>query len=164
MARQQARPGRTLAVFFLALAVAFGLVALIGTWKPALGLDLRGGTRIQMKAEGNPTESALKEAAAIIDQRVNGSGVSEAEVTTDSNGNITVEIPGQNRADLVETVKRQAQLRFRLVADTGAGAPAASGSPTSSPGAGVLLPTPTATKSPTADASKSPSAKPPKTR
>ncbi|MCB0909479.1 MAG: protein translocase subunit SecD [Nocardioidaceae bacterium] len=160
MARQQARPGRTLVVFFLALAVAFGLVALIGTWKPALGLDLRGGTRIQMKAEGNPTESALKEAAAIIDQRVNGSGVSEAEVTTDSNGYITVEIPGQNRADLVETVKRQAQLRFRLVADTGVGTPAVSGSPTTSPGAGVLLPTPTATKSPTADASTSPSAKP----
>jgi preprotein translocase subunit SecD len=160
VARQQARPGRTLVVFFLALAVAFGLVALIGTWKPALGLDLRGGTRIQMKAEGNPTESALKEAAAIIDQRVNGSGVSEAEVTTDSNGYITVEIPGQNRADLVETVKRQAQLRFRLVASEGSGAPTASGSPTTSPGAGVLLPTPTATKSPTADASTSPSAKP----
>ena len=160
MARQQARPGRTLVVFFLALAVAFGLVALLGTWKPALGLDLRGGTRIQMKAEGNPTEAALKEAAAIIDQRVNGSGVSEAEVTTDSNGYITVEIPGQNRADLVETVKRQAQLRFRLVADTAAGTPTASGSPSTSPGAGVLLPTPTATKSPTADASPSSTAKP----
>jgi preprotein translocase subunit SecD len=40
MARTSARPGRTVAVFFMLLAVAYGLVALVGTWKPALGLDL----------------------------------------------------------------------------------------------------------------------------
>ncbi len=140
MAKQQARPGRVLVIFFLTLAVAFGLVALAGTWKPVLGLDLRGGTRIQLKAEGNPSDSALKEAAAIIDQRVNGSGVSEAEVTTDSNGYVTVEIPGQNRADLVETVERQAQLRFRLVArsDVRCGHRLPAASPSSPSGAGVL--------------------------
>ena len=40
MARNSARPGRTVTVFFLGLAIAYALVALIGTWKPALGLDL----------------------------------------------------------------------------------------------------------------------------
>ena len=39
MARKTARPGRTLVVFFLAVAFAYGLVALGGTWKPALGLS-----------------------------------------------------------------------------------------------------------------------------
>ena len=34
------------------LAVAYGLVALIGTWKPALGLDLEGGTQITLTAYG----------------------------------------------------------------------------------------------------------------
>jgi preprotein translocase subunit SecD len=115
MARKTSKPGRTLTVFFLALAVAYGLVAIGNTWKPALGLDLQGGTRITLVADGNPSSENLKEARSIIDQRVNGSGVSEAEVTTQGNRFIQVEIPGKNRRDLVDTVERQAQLRFRFV-------------------------------------------------
>ena len=116
MARKTARPGRTLAVFFLGLAIAFGLVALAGDWKPELGLDLQGGTSIRLTPKGNPSAESLNEAAKIIDQRVNGSGVAEAEVTVQGNRFIVVEIPGQSRRDLVDTVKRQAQLRFRVVA------------------------------------------------
>ena len=37
-------------------------------------------------------------------------------MTTQGGNQIVVEIPGKSREDLVETVKRQAQLRFRLVA------------------------------------------------
>ena len=116
MARKTARPGRTLGVFFLGLAIAFGLVALAGSWKPELGLDLQGGTSIRLTAKGNPSTESLNEARKIVDQRVNGSGVAEAEVTVQGNRYIVVEIPGKSRRDLVETVKRQAQLRFRLVA------------------------------------------------
>ncbi|HEY0888232.1 MAG TPA: protein translocase subunit SecD [Nocardioides sp.] len=116
MAAKAYRPGRTLVVFFLALAIAYGLVALAGTWKPALGLDLEGGTRITLIAKGDPSAENMREARGIIDQRVNGSGVTEAEVTTQGDNIIVVEIPGPSRRDLVDTVKRQAQLRFRLVA------------------------------------------------
>ena len=115
---QRRRPARTLLGFFIGLPVAYGLVALAGTWTPTLGLDLQGGTRITLIAEDSPSEANLTEAAEIIDQRVNGSGVSEAEVTTQGNEFVVVEIPGQSRRDLVDTVKRQAQLRFRLVACT----------------------------------------------
>lgn len=129
MARTTARPGRTLVAFFAGVAILFGLVALGGSWKPALGLDLEGGTRITLIAKGNPSAQSLDEARQIIDDRVNGSGVSEAEVTTQGNNFITVEIPGASRRDLIDTVKRQAQLRFRLVAcstvDGKCGAPAA---------------------------------------
>ena len=113
MARIGKGPTRTLAIFFICVGVLYGLVALAGTWKPALGLDLQGGTRITLTATGDVTPDSLDEAAGIIDQRVNGTGVSEAEVTTQGNKFIIVEIPGQSRRDLVETVKRQAQLRFR---------------------------------------------------
>src|ERR1700710_136870 len=116
MARKTARPGRTLAVFFLGLAIAFGLVALAGTWQPELGLDLKGGTSIRLTPKGNPSTESLNEARKIIDQRVNGSGVAEAEVTVQGNRYIVVDIPGDSRRDLVDTVKRQAQLRFRVVA------------------------------------------------
>jgi preprotein translocase subunit SecD len=123
MARTSARPGRTVAVFFVVLAIAYGLVALIGTWKPALGLDLQGGTQIQLTAKGSVSKDNLNEAANIIDSRVNGSGVAEAEVTTQGNNMIVVQIPGNTNNSLVETVTRQAQLRFRLVAQVPQTAP-----------------------------------------
>ncbi|WP_109508844.1 protein translocase subunit SecD [Nocardioides speluncae] len=140
MAKNSAQqPVRTLVVFFLAMAVLFGLVALAGAWKPKLGLDLQGGTRITLTAKGDVESASLEEAAGIIDQRVNGSGVAEAEVTTQGSKYINVEIPGKSRRDLVATVERQAQLRFRLV-----GASSLSGStgdPTQQiPGSGVLSP------------------------
>ena len=94
MARKTARPGRTLIMFFLGVAVTYGLVALAGTWKPELGLDLQGGTRITPDRRGRPDAETLEEARKIIDQRVNGSGVAEAEVTTQGNQFIVVEIPG----------------------------------------------------------------------
>ncbi|MBM9458796.1 protein translocase subunit SecD [Nocardioides sp. zg-536] len=118
MAARRPRPGRTLIIFFLGLAICYGLVALTGTWKPTLGLDLQGGTRITLTAEKAPSSENLEEARRIIDQRVNGSGVAEAAVATQGGRSIVVEVPGKNtnRAELEETVKRQAQLRFRLVA------------------------------------------------
>ncbi|MGZ4450724.1 MAG: protein translocase subunit SecD [Nocardioides sp.] len=157
MARKSARPGRTLVVFFIGLAISYGLVALGGAWKPVLGLDLQGGTRITLTATGTPKADQLKEAAGIIDQRVNGSGVSEAEVTTQSSNQIVVEIPGKSRRDLVETVKRQAQLRFRLVACGPATATCGGSAATSgqTPGNGI-----TVQPSPSAQPSAQPSSKP----
>ena len=130
MAKRKPNPGRTLVVFFLVVALSYGLVALAGVWKPKLGLDLQGGTRITLIAKGDVSSDSLSEARGIIEDRVNGSGVAEAEVSTQGNKYVVVEIPGESRRDLVETVKRQAQLRFRVVAAvadgsaTGAGAPA----------------------------------------
>ena len=116
MAKKSARPGRTLLVFFIGVAIAYGLVALNGAWKPSLGLDLQGGTRIQLTATGDPSQESLDEARSIIDQRVNGQGVAEAEVTTQGGNQIVVEVPGESAGELEDVVKRQAQLRFRLVA------------------------------------------------
>jgi preprotein translocase subunit SecD len=144
MARSSARPGRTVTVFFLGLAIAYGLVALVGTWKPALGLDLEGGTQITLIAKGSVTSDNLQQAANIIDQRVNGSGVVEASVNTQGSNEIVVQVPGSSKSNLIQTVTRVAQLRFRLVAQvspTGTTTPPTTGSsPSASPGAGVLLP------------------------
>src|SRR6478672_10109626 len=141
MARNKARPGRTVSVFFIGLALAYGLVALIGTWKPALGLDLEGGTQIVLTAKGNVSKGNLNEAANIIDSRVNGSGVTEATVNTQGGNQIVVQVPGQNPENLIQTVVRQAQLRFRLVAQvpqstTTTPLPSSS----ASPGSGVTKP------------------------
>ena len=153
MARKTARPGRTLVVFFLAIAISYGLVALAGTWKPALGLDLKGGTRITMIADGSPSKENLNEAAGIIDQRVNATGVSEAEVTTQGSQIIVVEVPGDTSNSLVDTATRVAQLRFRTVACTSqAPGPCASGA----------TPSQLPAEQPSASPSSQPSSKPSK--
>lgn len=136
MARRP-RPGRTLVIFFLGLLLTYGLVALAGVWTPKLGLDLQGGTRITLVADGDVSADRLAEARGIIEDRVNGSGVAEAEVSTQGNRYIVVEIPGESRRDLVETVKRQAQMRFRVVAaqaDGTAGADTGQGTGQTVPG------------------------------
>ncbi len=166
MARQQ-RPGRTLLLFLAFVGLMFGLVAVGGSWTPKLGLDLQGGTRITLVATGDVTPESMAEAAGIIDQRVNGSGISEAEVATQGDRIIVVEIPGPPVRELVETVQRQAQMRFRVVALTGNGLatdPAVT-DPTAEtevdPGTGVLAPS--AEPSPSASASapsESPTAEP----
>ncbi|MDO9378817.1 MAG: protein translocase subunit SecD [Nocardioidaceae bacterium] len=117
-----ARPGRVLAAFMVVVVALFAAVALIGTWKPALGLDLQGGTRITLQAkssEGDVDPVKLEQARDIIDQRVNGTGVSEAEVTTQGGDQVIIEIPGRQEQGIVDEVGRTAQLRFRLVWATG---------------------------------------------
>ncbi|HET7326631.1 MAG TPA: protein translocase subunit SecD [Nocardioidaceae bacterium] len=114
------RPGRTLLVLGVVLAAMYGLVALGGDWKPRLGLDLQGGTSLTMQAEtaegtGEVTAEKMDEAVDIIRQRVNGTGVSEAEVSTQGGDQIVVEVPGEERGQLAEQVGQTAQLRFRLV-------------------------------------------------
>ncbi len=99
MANKASRPGRTLIVFGLVILAMYGGLALANTWKPKLGLDLQGGTRITLEAKTETGEAItpekLDEAAGIIDSRVNAYGVAESEVSTQGDRNIVVEIPGQ---------------------------------------------------------------------
>ncbi len=158
MARRP-QPGRTLVVFFLGLLLSYGLVAVAGVWTPKLGLDLQGGTRITLIAQGDVSTDRLTEARGIIEDRVNGSGVAEAEVSTQGNRYVVVEIPGESRRDLVETVKRQAQMRFRVVAAQAAGTAGAGGGAGGGQGTSPTMPgTPDGGASP--EPQVSPSGKP----
>ncbi len=153
MAAQRSRPGRTLVLFLLAIVLMYVGLTLNGVWTPKLGLDLQGGTRITLTASTATgeqiTPEKMREAADIIDSRVNASGVSESEVTVQGDDQVVVEIPGKERKDLVNTVKQQAQLRFRLVAASAAGTPQTEPSPPASPSA-------TPSGSPSASPSASP--------
>ncbi|HEY0698682.1 MAG TPA: protein translocase subunit SecD, partial [Micromonospora sp.] len=94
----QMRPGRQLAVLGFIFAVLYLLVFFAGAkggWKdrlePKLGLDLIGGTRVTLQAstiDGNPpSPESMEQARQIIEERVNGLGVAEAEVVTEGNRN-----------------------------------------------------------------------------
>jgi preprotein translocase subunit SecD len=125
--RDLPKPRRTLLLFLAAVVGMFGLLAVLGAtasakdesvWRPNLGLDLQGGTRITLQAKatsGDVTPEKLRQARSIIDQRVNASGITEGEVTTQGGNQVIIEIPGQDESDIVDQVGRTAQLRFRLV-------------------------------------------------
>jgi preprotein translocase subunit SecD len=151
VATNASRYGRRLIVFALLVAAMYGGVALGGQWTPKLGLDLQGGTRITLEASTatgeDITPEKLEEARGIIDQRVNGQGVAEAEVAVQGDRNIVVEIPGQNRKDLVDSVQQTAQLRFRLVAAAAPGRASDQQEPSPSPSAEPSA-SPSAEKSP----------------
>lgn len=146
------RPGRALLAFLLVLAAVFGgIAASSGSWAPRLGLDLQGGTSITLTAttlDGTePTPESLDEAVAIIRQRVNGSGVAEAEVATQGADTIVVQVPGVGQDELVQLVGQTAELQFRPVLaivpggaptpvtpePTGEATPEATGEPTEEP-------------------------------
>lgn len=103
-----------------------------GHTTPRLGIDLAGGTSITLSAradEGskdaiNPTN--LNTAVSIIERRVNGLGVQEAEVQTQGDRNIIVNIPrGTNEKQARDQVGTTAELGFRPVVSVATGQPGA---------------------------------------
>ncbi|MET9674304.1 protein translocase subunit SecD [Streptomyces sp. NPDC006482] len=144
----QSRPGRALALILIAMVALTGGMFWSGHTTPRLGIDLAGGTSITLKAKAEPgQESAVNEtnmntAVGIIERRVNGLGVSEAEVQTQGRENIIVNIPrGTNEKQAREQVGTTAQLYFRPVLTVADGGPqvapsaTTSGSPTGTPSA-----------------------------
>ncbi|HEU4490079.1 MAG TPA: protein translocase subunit SecD [Jiangellales bacterium] len=113
------RPWRSLAVIVAALALVYGLLAVQDLWLPRLGLDLRGGTSITLTAStpdgSDPSPDSIDQAVEIIRDRVNGSGVAEAEVSTQGSNNVIVAVPGVGEDELVQIVGQTAELRFRPV-------------------------------------------------
>ncbi len=69
------------------------------TWLPKLALDLEGGTQIILapQVENGQTvqQQQLDQAVSIIRQRIDASGVSEAQISTEGSRNIVVSLPGK---------------------------------------------------------------------
>ncbi|PLW66412.1 protein translocase subunit SecD, partial [Streptomyces sp. DJ] len=127
---------------------------LTGHTTPRLGIDLAGGTSITLTAKSdqasaiNPTN--MNTAVGIIERRVNGLGVSEAEVQTQGDRNIIANIPkGTDEKQAVDQVGTTALLYFRPVLTMVQAAPAASPSPSgNASGSGTASPEPKGTASP----------------
>ncbi|MFJ3880673.1 protein translocase subunit SecD [Streptomyces sp. NPDC090077] len=157
----QGRPGRALAFILIAMVALTAGMFLTKQTTPRLGIDLAGGTSITLKAKSEPgkpdavNETNMNTAVGIIERRVNGLGVSEAEVQTQGRDHIIVNIPkGVNEQQARQQVGTTAQLYFRPVLAFADGAPAA---PETKPSAS---PSPSASGSgaPKAEGSSKPSA------
>ncbi|MGX4693300.1 protein translocase subunit SecD [Streptomyces sp. JNUCC 63] len=132
-ASAQGRPGRSLALILIAIVALTGGMFVSGNTSPRLGIDLAGGTSITLRAvpergqEAAINKANMDTAVSIMERRVNGLGVSEAEVQTQGNDNIIVNIPnGTNSQQAREQVGTTAKLYFRpvLATDVTGAAPA----------------------------------------
>lgn len=120
---------RALTGLLVITAILFGVNAIgvmLGksSWVPSLALDLQGGTQIVLEAEtangADPTAEQMEQAVTIIRQRVDASGVGEADVTTQAGNQIVVQIPGQADDETRNRIEASAQLQLRAVLYTGA--------------------------------------------
>ncbi|MEV7132008.1 protein translocase subunit SecD [Arthrobacter sp. NPDC093128] len=106
--------------------LAGGTIAGHASWAPKLALDLEGGTQMILapKVEGGSdiNEDQLNQAVAIIRQRVDGSGVAEAEISTQSGRNVVVSLPGTPSKETRALIQASADMNFRPVLQAGAGA------------------------------------------
>ncbi|MFI0258251.1 protein translocase subunit SecD [Streptomyces sp. NPDC017056] len=138
----QGRPGRTLVLILIAMVALVGGMFISGTSTPRLGIDLAGGTSFTLEARNQPgkpnaiNETNMNTAAGIMERRVNGLGVSEAEVQTQGTNHIVVNIPkGTDAKQARQQVGTTAQLGFRPVLTTTAGTKTPSTTPSPSPSA-----------------------------
>ncbi|MFR5072679.1 MAG: hypothetical protein ACLTDS_11355 [Bianqueaceae bacterium] len=80
-----------------------------------LGLDLAGGVSITYQAEegSNPSSSQMEGALAVIQNRLDSKGYTEAQAYLDGTDRIRVEIPGVKDANAaVEDIGKTAMLTF----------------------------------------------------
>jgi len=154
----------TLAVLII-LAIG-GLAAGVrwsdATWMPKLALDLEGGTQIILTpktTDGSEiTDQDISEAIRIIRQRVDASGVAEAEITSQGGQNIVVALPGTPDQSTLDLVRRSAQMNFRpVLAYDSALSGLVQDEPTTGTDGATEAPTDGATEAPTDGATDAPS-------
>ena len=122
--KQTKHPGRRLVMLLLIIVIGFaGLYAGAATGRtsmtPGLALDLEGGTQIILTpttSDGSEiTDEDVDQAIEIIRQRVDASGVTEAQISRQGGQNIVVSLPGSPSQDTLELVRTSAVLYFRPV-------------------------------------------------
>ena len=118
--RAQRRQRRNLLISVLVVvAISLGSFAAVfaAKWSPRLGLDLAGGVAVVYTAEGSHISQAdLDETVNILNLRVNGLGVSGAQVQTTGKNQISVSIPGvTNAQQVLNEIGETARMYFRPV-------------------------------------------------
>lgn len=114
-----AHPWRLLGVWAALVAVIYSLIFFTGdhALTPKLGIDLQGGTRVTLSPRtpdgGKPSQDSLRKAQNIIEQRVNGLGVSGSEVVIDGD-NLVITVPGDSGSQ-AKTLATTAKLNVRPV-------------------------------------------------
>lgn len=102
-------------VLVIVISIASLSATLLAGWKPKLGLDLAGGLSVVYKPAHKVSQADLQTAADIITNRIDGFGVSGAQVNIQGN-TIVVSAPGvTNARQVLQSISQTGQLLFRPV-------------------------------------------------
>lgn len=87
------------------------------------GLDINGGVYVVMEADtnqkGEELSKTMEQTRAVLNQRVNAMGLSEATVNLEGEKRLRVEMPGVENADeAIKSIGKTAQLKFLLADGT----------------------------------------------
>lgn len=118
-------------LIFISIVLVVGFIAAVGIFglqigdkkipkakdAVSLGLDLQGGVYVLLQAETDATGQELhrymEQAKAIIQQRVDGLGLSEPNIAIEGSDRIRVELAGlQDAESALELIGKTAQLQF----------------------------------------------------
>ncbi|WP_051281349.1 protein translocase subunit SecD [Actinomyces slackii] len=110
----------------LLILIALGFGALVAgsvtgraSMTPGLALDLEGGTQIILTpttSDGSTiTDADVDQAIDVIRQRVDASGVAEAQISRQGGQNIVVSLPGKPSQETLDLVRTSAVMYFRPV-------------------------------------------------
>jgi len=96
-------------ILALILVLIIAAITVIVTMPTRLGLDLQGGSQLTIQVKTTPTipkidQGMLEAVRRIVENRVNGLGVSEALVQTVGEDQILVQLPGVNDPQQAERV------------------------------------------------------------
>jgi len=109
------------AYIILILALVVAAIAILTTIPPELGLDLRGGAQLTIqvnptKEQPNvkPTAEDVQAVQRVLENRINGFGVSETTVQTVGENKILIQLPGESEPEEAERrLKGTAKLEFK---------------------------------------------------
>ncbi|HEY4614363.1 MAG TPA: protein translocase subunit SecD, partial [Citricoccus sp.] len=111
-------------IIALTAVLGAGIATQQAQWAPKLALDLEGGTQMvlapEVAGDRQVTQEQLEQAVEIIRQRVDGSGVAEAEIATQGSSNVVVSLPGIPDAETRALIQASANMEFRPVITMGA--------------------------------------------
>ncbi len=111
-------------IVVLLVTLIAGVVFSNATLIPKLALDLEGGTEVILAPQlsnGQQVQSQqLDQAVSIIRQRIDATGISEAQISTEGQNNIVVSLPGTPDEATLNRIKSSAKLDFRPVLVAGA--------------------------------------------
>ncbi len=118
--RAQRRQRRNLLIsVIVVVAISVGSFAgvVAAKWSPRLGLDLAGGVAVVYTAVGpHVSQADLDETVNVLNLRVNGLGVSGAQVQATGKNQISVSIPGvTNAQQVLNQIGQTARMYFRPV-------------------------------------------------
>jgi preprotein translocase subunit SecD len=115
-------------IIIFAVIISLAIWSIL-TYPVKLGLDLKGGTQVILKAtqiqpaggtndtkSSNVSSDAIDKAMLIMLNRIDKLGISEPLVTKDFSNNIVIQLPGVDNPDkAVEVIGKTAILEFKIV-------------------------------------------------